>query len=347
MEMLRIATDNPKEDQWKLIGQYAYPTNINRYAKVHKLSPSVETVNYIAGCIRQSEAYFTAAEAAPLDISPLLLYYGATNLLAGVSALLTGTKSLIEHHGMYADKTTVAAPMLGGFQIKTSNSSGGALQSFCDVLSTGCVMTTGGLWSVKEILGSIPDLSQDYETCYEEPPPHVIPVVILKAAMHGIRFTHERIAMSDLEKYASPQAVIELIGGLKDGYITPRYNIPSDSVPLYYKQEAKETGTYSIFGKKYLQLVHVKAGKRLDPSQLILLYMGLYALGYLSRYYPERWNPFVRSDDTGERLVVEKFLAICQRYLPNLALNQIRKARVQFIYETERVVDLTGPDSDT
>lgn len=133
MELIRIATDNPKDDQWKLIGQYAFPTNISRYAQEHNLSPSVETVNYIAGCIRQSEAYFVAAEASPLDISPLLLYYGATNLLAGVSALLTGTKALIEHHGMYADKTTVTAPMIGDFQVKTSNSSGGALQSFCDV----------------------------------------------------------------------------------------------------------------------------------------------------------------------------------------------------------------------
>lgn len=208
-------------------------------------------------------------------------------------------------------------------------------------------MATGGLWSLREILGSIPDLSQDYETCYQGPPPHVIPVVITKAAMQGLKFIHERIAMSDLKKYSSPQEVIGLIGGLEDAYITPRYNIPSASVPLYYKQDSKETGTYSIFGKKYLQLVHVKAGKRLNPSQLILLYMGLYALGYLSRYYPERWNPFVRGDDTGERLVVERFLAICQRYLPNLALNQIRNARVQFVYETERVIDLTDQESDS
>ena len=347
MELIRIATDNPKEDQWKLIGQFAYPTNINRYAKDQKLSPSIDTVNYIAGCIRQSEAYFTAAQSAPLDISPLLLYYGATNLLAGVSALLTGTKSLIDHHGMYADKTTVMAPMIGDFQIKTSNSGGGALQNFCDVLSSGCVMTTGGHWSVKEILGSIPDLSQDYETCYQEPSPHVIPITITKAAMHGLQFIYERIDMAELKKYSSPQEVIDLIGGLKDAYLPPRYNIPSDSVPLYYKQDAKETGTYSLFGKKYLQLVHIKVGKPLNPSQLILLYMGLYALGYLSRYYPERWNPFVRSDDTGERLVIEKFIAICQRYLPNLALNQVRKAHVQFVYETERVVDMTKQDTES
>jgi hypothetical protein len=61
--------------------------------------------------------------------------------------------------------------------------------------------------------------------------------------------------------------------------------------------------------------------------------MGLFMLGYLSRYHPERWNPFVRSDNTGERLVVERYMAICARYLPNLVLNEIKLRRVQFVNE--------------
>jgi hypothetical protein len=70
--------------------------------------------------------------------------------------------------------------------------------------------------------------------------------------------------------------------------------------------------------------------------------MGLFAFGYLSRYYPERWNPFVRSDETGEKLVIEGFLLICQRYLPNLVLNLIYGERVQFINELEKILDISS-----
>lgn len=347
MSVTRIATDNPKTDQWKLLGQFAYPTNIRNYLKEKSLPEDADTVDFIAGCIRQSEAYFTAAVPAPLDISPLLLYYGATNLLAGISALLSGAKPPIEHHGMYPDKSTINAPRIADFHIGMSGSATGALQNFCTVFSAGCVMSNTGTWSVGEILGSVPDLVQEYENCYRGTLPYVIPVKVTRAEMHGIRFLYERIAMSDLAKFPDPQTAIDLIADLKSAYLTPRYNIPSEFVPLYYKQEGTEIGTHSIFGKKFLQLAHVKNGKLISPSQLIIMLMGLYALGFLSRYYPERWNPFVRTDNTGERLVIEKFLEVCQRYLPNLVLNRVTGSRIQFVYETETMLDLVNPFKDT
>lgn len=346
MNVTHIATDNPKTEQWKLLGQFAYHTNIRNFFNEKSLAEDADTIDFIAGCIRQSEAYFTAASSSPLDISPLLLYYGATNLLAGVSALLIGTKLPIEHHGMYPIKTTITAPRIADFQIGLSGSSVGALQNFCTTFSAGCLMSNAGTWSVEEILGSIPDLVQEFENCYRGALPHIIPVKITRAEMYGIRFLYERIAMSDLAKFPHPQDAIDLIVELKNAYLTPRYNIPSEYVPLYYKQERKEIGTHSVFGKKYLQLAHVKNGKLISPSQLIIMLMGLYALGFLSRYYPERWNPFVRTDNTGERLVIEKFLEVCQRYLPNLVLNRVTGSRVQFVYETEAMLDLVNPFTD-
>jgi hypothetical protein len=111
--------------------------------------------------------------------------------------------------------------------------------------------------------------------------------------------------------------------------------------------EAAAIGTYSIFGQRHLQIAHIKNGQHLNPNQLIVMFMGLFALGYLSRYHPELWNPFVRSDETGERLVIERFLAICQRYLPNLVLNMIRGERIQFAYETEGVLDLMNSPTES
>jgi hypothetical protein len=67
----------------------------------------------------------------------------------------------------------------------------------------------------------------------------------------------------------------------------------------------------------------------------MVLLMSLYALGYISRYRPELWNPFVRNDATGERMVVERLLSIALRYTPNLVLNVIYNERLSFVPPTQ------------
>ena len=87
-----------------------------------------------------------------------------------------------------------------------------------------------------------------------------------------------------------------------------------------------------------MELPHLKNGKNLNPIQLIILFMGLFALGNISRYKPQIWNPFVRADIIGERLLVERFIAIAKRYIPNLVLNLIRKKRIEFYHPTNSVI---------
>ncbi len=71
------------------------------------------------------------------------------------------------------------------------------------------------------------------------------------------------------------------------------------------------------------------------------MFMGLFALGYLSRYHPEVWHPFVKRDESGERLVVEKLLSTASRFLPNLILESMYGYRMQFITEAQGTTDLT------
>jgi hypothetical protein len=335
MKITRIQSDNPRVDQWKLLSQFSYPTNINRLAQEKGLVLSKETVDYIAGCIRQSEAYFNAAESSPIDISPLLLYYGATNLLAGASALLTGNKLPLMHHGMNFHLPANANPKIADYEINPIRPTDGALQNFSNIFSNGCLLTGAGRWSVLEIFGSIPDLIEEFETCYQPTLPFCLPAKTIQAEMHGLDFYYDRVDMNLLSKYGKEYDTLMTISNVKNAYIPIRINIPSTFAKLYYKSDTKDIGIYSTFGQKYLPLNHQKNGNQVCPSQLIFMFMGLYALGYISRYYPERWNPFVRTDETGERLVIEKFMSICQRYFPNLALNEIRGARIQFIYEIE------------
>lgn len=338
MDVRRIATENPKADQWKLLTQFAYPTNIREYLKNRGFAdPSLDTLEYIAGCMWQGEAYFTAAENSPLDIAPLLLYYGAANLLAGVSAMITGVRPAIEHHGMKLKPPDTEPIRIKDAEVKPVLPKIGALQQFCNVFSSGCVLPSEVPWTVEEILGSIPDLKQDFENCYRDALAYTIPLEVVRRP----RVSLERIVPSEVERYQSLEDAFACVVGFADAYLDPQYSEQMNYVVLYPKMGATEIGTYSIFGQKHLQIAHIKNGQYLNPSQIIIMFMGLFALGHLSRYHPELWNPFVRSDQTGERLVIEKFLAICQRYLPNLVLNVIRGDRIQFVYETEGVLDLT------
>ncbi len=74
-----------------------------------------------------------------------------------------------------------------------------------------------------------------------------------------------------------------------------------------------------------------------------MAFIALYALSMLSRYYPPIWNQFVRNDITGEKLVVERFLDICEWLIPNLVLELLKGERVIFVNShQDGQIDLTS-----
>lgn len=338
MPVIKVPTDNPRSEQWKLLSRFSYPPNVTRYAKEKGKRITKKAINYVAGCIRQSEAYFLAALSAPLDIAPLLLYYGATNLTSGAAVLLTGKIQTIFHHGMTLQIPNSSKPRIADYEIMLVRPDKGAIQTFANIFDTASGFANSRSWMVQEVFGSIPALCTEFEACYQGQLPSCLPTRPVKEEMHGVEFLFDEIDMSLLGKYGDQYTTLMSISNLKEAYLPPRINVPSRSAKLYYKRDERDIGIYSIFGEKYLPLNHIKNGKPICPNQLIMMLMGLFALGYLSRYYPGLWNPFIRTDETGERMVIEKFLATCQRYLPNLLLNAIEHARVQFVFEIEREV---------
>jgi len=340
MSITRTPTEDPKADQWRLLSQYAYPTNIRRYLSGSGRAESDKSVEeYVAGCVRQGEAYFTAADRAPLDITPLLLYYGSSNLLAGASAMLTGVVPVVNNHGMRLKVPDAEGPRIADVRVLPFDPGAGALQSFSDVFSEGCPLASQGDWTVEEILGSVPDLKRDFENCYQGAAPFTIPV---QPAQRTFRYSdedgterrviYERVDPEDVKRFENPVDAIRSVRHFSAAYLFPQAGDDLTHIVLYRKWKANEIGFYSIYGRKYLEVPHVKKGQSLSPAQLIIMYMGLFALGYVSRYHPELWNPFVRSDTTGERLVIEKYLSLCQRYVPNLVLNAISNTRIEFVH---------------
>ena len=329
--VVHINSENATKDEWKLLAQYAYPTNIVRYLLQHGFSDSGSLVEYIAGCFRQSEAYFSAAASSPIDISPLLQYYGAATLLAGASALVQGGQLPIVEHGMTLNATNIRR--IADAQIIPRGN--GALQQFAGIFSPGCLFANGEPWTMEEVLGSIPDLIQDFESCYQQAVPYTIPMEIVRRD----RGLLERIAIEELRRFKTPEDALTNVESLAQSYLIPEST--NQYLILRRKIGSPEIGTYSLFNQKHLQIAHSKKGQKVTPSQVINMFMGMFSLGFLSRYHPEFWNPFVRGDETGELLLVERFFTVCQRYFPNLVLNEIQESRIQFVNQTKGVLDLS------
>lgn len=335
MSLIRRSTENPQKEQWQLLSQFAYTSNIERYLR-QKGFDNIDNsiVELIAGSIQQAEAFFISAGNAPIDISPLLLYYGTTNLLTGGYSLLTNTRPPIENHGMVIPD--VAGNQIADVRVLPRNPTKGALQIFCDAFSDSCQITNGDSWTMLEILGSIPDLKHDFESHYRDALCYTAPVEIVITRQRSF----ERIHNVELQRYPNIADALAKIPNFSRTYLPPQFK--SDYIILHRKRGGVEIGTYSILGSKYLQIGHTKNNRLLNPNLLILMYMGLFILGFLPRYHPELWNPFIRRDSTGEKFIIEKFLSICQRYIPNLTLNFIYGNRIAFVNETEGVRDLSS-----
>src|SRR5437016_9004833 len=156
MKVRTIQTEEPRLEQWRLLSRYSYEPNIARlFALRGATAPTQSLTEYIAGSIRQGEAYFVAAARAPLDIQPLLLYYGAANLLAGAGAMLAAGKLPIKNHGMSLRQSSSGGERIADLEILPVGPTHGALQLFASVFSPGTVFAAGVPWTVEEVLASI------------------------------------------------------------------------------------------------------------------------------------------------------------------------------------------------
>ena len=335
METKRIFTESPEDEQWRLLMHYTYPINIKGFLKNNGNSnPSEKLVESISGSLLQAKEYFQACKLSSLQISPLLIYYGATNLLYGISNLITGRENKIENHGMSIqidDPDTKIADI----NIYPNSSKTGALSVFCNIFCSTCKIINSGKWKIEELFASIPDLLNDFLDCYKESKPYAIPVQILKQRNSNV----ERIKPLYLERFEDFNDFFCRIKEFENNYLPPQYTSQMKYIILRPKMGSKNIGIYSISGQKFLKSSYLKNGNLYDPSLEIIMFMALYALGFIGRYHPGIWNPFIRNDISGEKLLIEKFLYYSRRLLPNLALNYIMNNRIVFVNETQGFTD--------
>lgn len=332
LSIKKIFSEIPNNEIWKRLLIYTYPTNIIRYWKKNNIHYSQEAIEIIAGSMSQSKEYFEASKNSSLNISPLLMYYGVTNLYTSMLGLKLGNVPIIENHGMHIDIVDKQS-MIGDIEIFPKNPKTGALSIFCNFFDSQIPICNTGKWRIQELLATVPEILEDFISCYEDQEPKLIPLHIIK----NKKATLFRIENSYLKIFHNPEETLNNVHKISDNYLEPQYT--TKYVLLRPKMNSKGSGIYSLSGQKYLEITHQKNGRSIKLPIEISIYMILFALSYISRYKPGIWNPFVKYDRSGEKLLIENFLSACYRVIPNYILNTISEENFYFVNEMQGITD--------
>ena len=341
--MATVFSENPEKDLWRELLQFTYEANIKRYLAKKGLEADDDTISCIVGSFLQANEYYKSAKDANLQISPLLLYYGSTNLLYGMVNLLSGSINKISNHGM---KIFIPKQMdfIADTVIRFLSPADGGVHVVARSMGFTPDLTGFGDWNLREFLDSIAEISSDFTQCYEVQTGHT--------AMLDVFNTPDGKAEKIYFSVNIRDNLIELLNnveGFEKSYlrvsIAKEHETGKEYFVLRHKLTGKDISELSYSGQPYLRAGHIKKGQLITIPTILNMYISLFALASLCRYYPERWSPFVLKDTTGEKLLIEKFLYYARRLIPNFVLNKIVEDNVQYTsgrYTATDTIKLVG-----
>jgi hypothetical protein len=287
----------------------------------------------------QAKEYFEASEVASLQIAPVLLYYGATNLLSGLASLKLGKDLGISGHGMRISDDGLDLSNLGELKIIPNSANRGLLAILNKSYGSDIDICQRGSWRLIELLGAIPDLLDDFISHFSKEEPSIIPIEEVYTGQYYL----DRFPTSFLAKFDSQENLFNRIVDYKKAYLQPE--IQNQHVILYRKLNHKDISIYSVMAEKFLVVAQEKQGALVHLPIEIVTLMILFCFGFLCRYKANLWNPFIRSDDSGKKLLINTLLDYVRRVIPNLALNYINNERCIFLNQIVNAIDLSHDHS--
>lgn len=324
-----IFTETPEEDLWRELLQYSYKANVTRYLKEHSLSQDDNAINCIIGSILQAHEYYSASRNVNLQIAPLLLYYGTTNLLYGIATLINGSIPNISNHGMKPAPTAIQ-DYIADTSISFSNPKQGGIHQFAKILGYNEDLTKLGVWKLKEFISSIAEIHNDYQKCYSEKYGNTLMIDVFQTPTGQI----ERLYCPKDELHTI-SAILDRVEGFNNSYLNFQTGYDhinnTDYIILRRKMNSMDIKKISFSGQPYLQAGVKKQGRIVTIPVVFNMYISLFIMGTLCRYHPEIWGPFVLNDETGEKLLLEKLIYFSRRMIPNIILNKLCGKEITYV----------------
>ncbi|MHC5676701.1 YaaC family protein [Nostoc sp.] len=335
MRVRKIYTDNPDREQWKMLLHFSYPESIQKFFDSQGVGNKNDSnlIENICASVLQAKEYFDTSKIASLQIAPVLLYYGVTNLLSAFASLKTGRELGITGHGMKIADNNFDLTNLGDIKVIPSNASAGSLSILNRSYGSSIDICDKGAWRLAELFGAIPDLFNDFITYFPGEEPSVIPI----EEVYTGQFYFDRFSTDLLSRFNDQDILPDRVVNYKKAYLPNQSQ--SDYVILYRRLNYEDISTYSLVGEKFLVISRNKQGTMVYLPLEIVILMILFCFGFLCRYKASLWNPFVRSDYSGKKLLIETFLDYSRRVVPNLALNYISDKRCIFVNQVVSTID--------
>lgn len=323
-----ICTENPEIEMWRKLLQFSYKSQIESFLNKRKIQPIDqidELCEIISGSLLQAKDYFDLSAKSSLYTSPLLLYYGLINLINAVYVLLNGKKSNIQNHGLKVESNNIKN--IGDNLIHFYGEQTGGLPAFSSYFEPDLNFQELGDWTIKEMLLSCPDVLDEAQNCYQNEEPYCYQVD--KAI--GENGTFNKIVFANKTK-EQVKDIFDSIPCYNQNYLRPQLEEKNGSIIAIINKKylADDIEIESMYGQPFFQRGHIRKNKSIVLPQWIYYYSILFGLGFLCRYKPDVWSPFVRLDQSGEKLLIEKFLDCARRTIPNHFLSILLEKNVVF-----------------
>lgn len=344
-EKVIVYSENPEEDLWKKLLQFTYKSQIEKYFSKNGIaleSDPNDIYEVISSSFLQASEYSALARNASLQTAPLLLYYGAINLLMGTISLVTGKVFLISNHGMKASPD-ISKTDIGSTKIHFSSPLDGGVHIFLRELQKESInLPELNDWTVEELLLSIPEINLEANKCYDNYESYCYEIKTILTENGQI----EKVSFStnDHEKI---RQIFKEIPDFSKSYLPYVLSNEDDCTvaTIRHKFLHEPIDLKACSGQSFLQRGHLKKGQLVILPQWATILIVLFALSALCRYRPQKWNPFLRLDTSGEKLLIEKFLVHARRILPNMLLSRIENRDYSFEnrkYEPENRINILG-----
>ncbi|MGL9742148.1 YaaC family protein [Enterococcus sp. DIV1368c] len=316
--MDKYYSENPEKDIWIKLKHYSFLENIERYFEKKDVLYDEALAETISGSILQAFEYFEASKTATIQTAPLLLYYGATNLLFGASCLKAGKLIKVKGHGMKLSNQNDLKKNVLENSVKLVDPSTGGFNLYLKNL-TGEEINTQEGWTLKELIGSIPEISKEYISIFGMKSSFVVPLYkVITDEEENLRLNFNVVPKEILDEK------LKWIVGYDKNYHKYTSN-NSDEAIFRTKLNGSDLFKTSFYNEHYFSIGHKKNGEIVNFESSFFEYILLYGLATICRYHPNIWTPFVRNDTSGVINFIEKFLLTSRRYLPNYVLNKIEE----------------------
>jgi hypothetical protein len=358
-ELRMLLSEEPIEAIWLRLRQLQSVTLTEKMIKERSEREGVQldqaTVRSkaegVAYALRNAADYFHAREDRNVSQRVLNLYYGSLAFAfaeilaapAGARTLGDLEESTKQGHGLYTvDGATdglehlVVGVIAGGFfpaWMRSMHMPTEALPQRRPRLSDDLAKVPSDTWiTVERLFASIPEVADLFADIFDSPPRWIAPVGDMEANMPRfggvppsrtyIKLVDEfgRLTLDDIAAFPGPISEISEVDARGDGR---HFRVVVDHEGKQFAWDALHLH-HSPFKRTALLLPILSAVNEYRAICVVLLY----ALSIIVRYRPSIWRRVQEGDLDHMRVLIEAFLAVVERVLPEQFLETVTGHRV-------------------